>query len=148
MASDVQKYDKTRNANAAGSGALSGAGAGIATGAGIGATAGAAGGPIGMLIGAGIGAAIGAATLGATGAGAGAWTDDAAQKQEIKVSEKNVASAERAEKEAAIDSQALARSAQRPGGGGGGGLPSGSSYLPAGGTTSYDTWKGRLQGGL
>jgi phage tail tape-measure protein len=148
MASDVQKYDKTRNSNAAGSGGLTGALSGFATGAGIGAAAGAAGAGIGAIPGALIGGLIGAAAVGAGSAGTSAWTDDAAQKQEIKVSEKNVASAERAEKEAAIDSQALARSAQRPGGGGGGGLPSGSSYLPAGGTTSYDTWKGRLQGGL
>ena len=148
MASDVQKYDKTRNSNAAGSGGLTGALSGFATGAGIGAAAGAAAGGLGAIPGALIGGLIGAATVGAGSAGTSAWMDDAAQKQEIKVSEKNVASAERAEKEAAIDTQALARSAQRPGGGGGGGLPSGSSYLPAGGTTSYDTWKGRLQGGL
>tara|TARA_R110000868_G_scaffold84975_3_gene239283 strand:- start:18691 stop:19125 length:435 start_codon:yes stop_codon:yes gene_type:complete len=144
MASDVQKYDKTRNSNAAGTGAITGAGAGVGSGAAIGAAIGSIAGLPGAAIGAGIGALVGAAS----GAGASAWMDDAAQKQEIKVSEKNVASAERAEKEAAIDTQALARSAQRPGGGGGGGLPSGSSYLPAGGTTSYDTWKGRLQGGL
>ena len=147
MASDVQKYDKTRNSNAAGSGGLTGALSGFATGAGIGAAAaGAATGGIGVLPGALIGGLIGAATVGAGSAGASAWMDDAAQKQEIKTSEKNVATAERAEKEAAIDSQALARSTQRPGGGGGG-LPSGSSYLPAAGATSYDTWKSRLQGG-
>jgi hypothetical protein len=75
--------------------------------------------------------------------------DDAAQKQEIKTSEENVAMAQKAEKEAAIDSAALARSMQKPASGraGGAGLPSGSAYLPASGVTSYDSWKSRISGG-
>lgn len=143
---EAQKYDKTRNANAAGTGALTGASGGVATGAAIGGALGTALAPgVGTLIGAGIGAAIGAGT----GAGASAWMDDAAQKQEIKTSEKNVAMAEKAEKDAAIDSAALARSMQKPASGraGGAGLPSGSAYLPASGVTSYDSWKSRISGG-
>lgn len=143
MAYEAQTYDKTRNANAAGKGGLEGALGGFATGASIGAAAGAVGGAgIGAIPGALIGGLIGAATVGAGSAGASAWTDDAAQKQEIAASEKSVASAKQMDKDMALDTQAMTRAAPKPSG-----LPAGSAYMPtSAGNTGYDAWKSQLRG--
>lgn len=139
MAYETQKYDKTRNANAAGQGGLTGALSGFGTGAAIGAAAGGIPGAI-------IGGLIGAATVGAGSAGANAWTDDAAQKQEIKASEEAAKSAALAEKEGAMDAEAMKRANQRPGQYAAPSLPSASTYLPSsGGVTGYDTWKAQLR---
>ena len=148
MAYETQKYDKDRNSTAAGTAGAEGALSGFASGAGIGAAAGAAAtgplGGLGAIPGALIGGLIGAATIGAGSAGVGAWTDDTAQKNEIKASEESAKAAERADKENALDAAAIARADQRPGQYASPSMPSGSLYMPPSGRNSYDVWKAQL----